>query len=267
MPAPSLEFVAFDFETTGLSADLDRIVEVGAVRFDVEGRELGRFEELVNPGRSMPMRAFQVHGISDGMLSVASSAAEVLPTFLDFLGDPAETVMLAHHASFDAGFLGGELARLGHPMPTHRVVDTLPLARLSLPKARDHRLATIADLLGLDAGGAHRALADSLRVMGMWLALEGAAVPEHWVVYPIFDPRKPKPAPEGFERLNEAIGLGQAVIIEYQGGTRGVGPRSITPRRFVHRGGSVYLVAFCHLDAKEKEFRLDRIARHNLAAS
>ena len=47
--------------------------------------------------------------------------------------------------------------------------------------------------------------------------------------------------------------------IEYDGGTRGAAPRSITPRRFTQRGGATYLVAFCHLDAFEKSFRLDRI--------
>ncbi len=49
------------------------------------------------------------------------------------------------------------------------------------------------------------------------------------------------------------------VRIEYDGGTRGSTPRSITPRRFVQRGGATYLVAFCHLDDFEKSFRLDRI--------
>ena len=267
MPGTLPEFIAFDFETTGLSADLDHIVEIGAIRFDELGCELGRFESLVNPARPMPQRAFAVHGISDAMLGDAPTAAEILPSFLEFLGDPDHTVLLAHHASFDAGFLGRELVRLGHLLPRHRVVDTLALARLSLPKASDHRLSTLADLLGLDTGLAHRAVADSLRVKDLWLALEGSAVPEHWVVYPIFDPLRPKPAPEGYERIDKAIGLGQSVVIEYQGGTRGNAPRSITPRRFVHRGGSVYLVALCHLDSKEKEFRLDRIASHHLAAS
>jgi predicted DNA-binding transcriptional regulator YafY len=49
------------------------------------------------------------------------------------------------------------------------------------------------------------------------------------------------------------------IHIEYDGGTRGATPRSITPRRFVQRGGANYLIAFCHIDALEKSFRLDRI--------
>ena len=267
MPATPPEFVAFDLETTGLSPNFDRIVEVGAVRFDHGGHVIGRFTSLLNPERFMPARAFAIHGISNAMVSDAPTARELLPSFIDFLGDSEQTVMLAHHASFDAGFLGRELASLGLPLPSHRVVDTLALARLSLPKAPDHRLSTIADILGLEPTGAHRALADSLRVKDVWLALEGAAIPEHWVAYPIFDPLLPKPAPQGWERIGKAIESAQVVWIEYQGGTRGIAPRSITPRRFVHRGGAVYLVALCHLDAKEKEFRLDRIARHEMAAS
>ena len=58
---------------------------------------------------------------------------------------------------------------------------------------------------------------------------------------------------------SEAIGRDQVVRIEYAGGTRGPGPREITPRRFSNRGGVAYLVALCHLDRKEKEFRLDRV--------
>ncbi len=63
-------FLALDLETTGLSPIEDRIVEVGAVKFDALGRELGRFESLVDPRRPMPPRARAVHGISDADLAV-----------------------------------------------------------------------------------------------------------------------------------------------------------------------------------------------------
>src|SRR4051812_28905729 len=173
---PPTSFVALDLETTGLLAETDRIVEIGAVRFDAGGRELERFERLVNPGRAMSPAAQAVHGLSDADLADSPPASVVLPEFLSFLGAPSGSILLAHNAAFDAGFLGRELSRLGRPAPGHSVVDTLSLARREIPEARDHRLDTLARLLGLDPDGPHRALADSRRVKGLWLALGGPGV-------------------------------------------------------------------------------------------
>ncbi len=262
---PGAFYVAFDLETTGLSAESDRIVEIGAVKFDPSGEILGEFERLVNPLRPSGARARAVHGISDAELALAETAEVVLPEFLGFLGDPGQTTLLAHNATFDAGFLGRELARLGRPMPGHAVVDTLALARRRWPKIGGHKLDFLARRLGLDPDGPHRALADSRRVRGLWLALEAASGEAEAEVsplaYPIYDARCPLPAPRGWSWVEDAIGRDQVVKIEYTGGTRGPGLREITPRRFSNRGGVAYLVALCHLDLKEKEFRLDRVRR------
>jgi DNA polymerase-3 subunit epsilon len=273
LEGPGPEYVAFDLETTGLSAESDRIVEIGAVRFDPSGEILEEFERLVNPLRPSSPRARAVHGISDAELALAETAEMVLPEFLGFLGDPSRTTLMAHNASFDAGFLGRELARLGRPMPGHAVVDTLAMARKRWPKLGGHRLDFLAKRLGLDPHGPHRALADSRRVRGLWLALDAASsegepdasgLP---LAYPIFDARCPLPAPRGWSWVEDAIGRDQVVRIEYTGGTRGSGFRAITPRRFSNRGGVAYLVALCHLDLKEKEFRLDRVRRFEVVES
>ena len=257
---PGFEYVAFDLETTGLSATSDRIVEIGAVRFDASGEVVGEFERLVNPLRPSGPMARAVHGISDAELALAETAEVVLPEFLGFLGDPDRTTLMAHNASFDAGFLGRELARLGRPMPGHAVIDTLALARRRWPKIGSHKLDSLARRLNLDPEKPHRAFADSRRVRGLWLALEAASEAEESpLAYPIFDARSPLPAPRGWGWVEEAIGRDQAVRIEYSGGTRGPAPREITPRRFSNRGGVAYLVALCHIDRKEKEFRLDRV--------
>ena len=258
----SREFLAFDLDTTGLLAESDRVVEVGAVRFDAEGRELARYERLINPGRPMPARARAIHGISDVDLAGVPPARDVLPGFLAFLGDPATTTVLAHNAWFDAGFLGGELGRLGWEPPGHAVVDTLALARRRLPGLRNHRLDSLARALDLDPDGPHRALADSLRVKGLWLALRGPGEPaDRLVAYPVFAPDRPAVAPIGWDGIAEAMTSGCKVRIEYDGGTRGRAPREVTPRAFARRGGVAYLVAYCHLDAFEKSFRLDRVRR------
>ncbi len=185
-----------------------------------------------------PARARAVHGISDAELARADTAEVVLPEFLTFLGNPDRTTLLAHNATFDAGFLGRELARLGRPMPGHVVVDTLALSRKRWPKLGSHKLDFLARSLDLDPHGPHRALADSRRVRGLWLALiqkpEAGELP---LAYPIFDARCPLPAPRGWGQVEEAIGRDQILRIEYTGGTRGLAARDVTPRRFSNRGG------------------------------
>jgi len=254
------EYVALDLETTGLMAETDRIVEIGAVRFRADGQELGRFQRLVNPERPMSPAAFAIHGLSDEVLAGAPPVRDVLPEFVLFLGDPATTVLLAHNASFDAGFLGCEFMGVGLPIPAHSMFDTLALSRRRLPHLASHRLDNLARALGLDPAGAHRALADSLRVKEIWLHLGGSSEPlDELVSYRMFDRRGSEPTPEGWEGVLDAAARGTMIWIEYDGGTRGSTPRSITPRRFVHRGGANYLIAFCHIDLLEKSFRLDRI--------
>ena len=260
------EFVALDLETTGLMADTDRIVEIGAVRFRRTGDEIGRFQCLVNPERRMSPAAYAIHGLSDEDLAHARPRVRYYPTCWNSWATRPRPRSWRTMPSFDAGFLGRELARAGLPSPTHSLFDTLALARRRLPMAASHRLDHLAQILALDPAGAHRALADSLRVKEIWLLLDGASesVPA-LVSYRIFDPRQANPTPEGWEPLSKAAAGGIMVRIEYDGGTRGSGLRSITPRRFVQRGGATYLVAFCHLDSFEKAFRLDRIRSVEIA--
>jgi DNA polymerase-3 subunit epsilon len=255
------EFVAFDLETTGLSPVVDRIIEIGAVRFDSSGRELATFETLVNPHRPSGPNARAVHGIDDEDLTRAPEAEVVLPAFVAFLGHHERTTLLAHNATFDAGFLGRELARYGLPLPAHSVVDTLAWSRRRWPSLGSHKLGNLAIRFGLDPGGPHRALADARRVVGLWRELRSGWAPgdEPPLAYRIFDGRLPPPAPEGWGGVVGAIGRDQSLRISYAGGTRGIKPRLVTPRGFAHRGGVAYLVAVCHHDSREKEFRLDRV--------
>ncbi len=255
-----IEFIAIDVETTGLDSRLDRIVELAAVRFGPSGEESSRFESLVRPEVRIPADSTAIHGITDADLEQAPTPAEVLPRFVEFLGEPAKGLLIAHHASADAGFLGAELRREGLALPGHRVVDTLALARRLHPEFRRHRLDSLARSLGLDHRQSHRALADALCVKDVWVRLGGPSIPvETWISYPLHDPERGFPVPHGWEDVQEAIGQGRSLRISYEGGTRGLAPRTITPRQFVLKGGEPYVLAFCHLSRKDKYFRLDRI--------
>jgi len=119
LPLPNVQFVALDLETTGLYPVSCRIVEFGAVRFKLAKGELHRFEQLVDPECPIPSDATRIHGITDAMVCSMPTVAATLPIFLGFLGDP-DTVLLAHNASFDLGFLSFALAKLGMPFQVVR---------------------------------------------------------------------------------------------------------------------------------------------------
>ena len=172
LPLSETEFIAFDLETTGLTPERSRIIEFGAVRFRLDGTESGRLEQLVDPQCPIPFRATCVHGINDAMVHGMPTVAEMLPVFLEFLGG-AETVLLAHNARFDVGFLHHALRRAGVGPPPHPVIDTLQLARRRIRGLNSYRLETLAIHLRIAEGEDHRALSDAHLVKGAFLDLVG----------------------------------------------------------------------------------------------
>jgi len=155
-------FTAFDTETTGFSPKSDRLVEIGAVRFRGDGEILAATNWLVNPGIPIPFYATEVHGITTEMVTNAPPFSEVWKAFVAFCGD---SVLLAHNAPFDVGFLKAELKRANIDAPALPVLDTLPLFRAWFPHALSHALEPLATYLGVDKGTYHRAEADSYHII------------------------------------------------------------------------------------------------------
>lgn len=273
-PKPEFRWIAFDVETTGLRAQTDRIVEIGALVFDTEGAILDSFHSLINPMCPMPPGARAVHRISDADLQHQPRASQVLPNFCDWLARHAGAEMLAHNAAFDAGFLGWELHRAGLPTPNRMLIDTVPVARRAWPTLTSHRLEFLATHFAWNLADPHRALGDCHRVLALWLAaskvLPRSAPPA--ARYPIRAKEHTTHLPSDFQWIEQAIPDHKTVRIEYDGGSRGTAPREITPLAFERRSGAWYLIALCHLDRIEKAFRLDRIrsaadpARHDQVA-
>jgi DNA polymerase III epsilon subunit family exonuclease len=261
------EFIAFDLETTGLSQDFNRIVEVGAVRFRADGTELDRMDQLVDPPCAIPDDVIKIHGITEEMVQGQPPIEQVLPKFVRFLGCP-ETILLAHNASFDVGFLSAAFGRCGAILPEHPVIDTLTLSRRTIPRLRNHRLETVARHLRIADSTEHRALGDALVVQSVFLKLLAQApakmTPDDLfdLVPPIyFEPMISGPitVPKRYKPLVYAIAIGRSISIVYAGGTKSQRKRSITPNSLIEVRGSVYLIAHCHIDDMEKHFRLDRI--------
>ena len=151
------EFVAFDLETTGLSAEKDTIIEIGAVILK-NGRELERFQTFVNPKRKLEAKIVELTGIKDDMLVDAPEIDSVLPEFLNFVGNRP---VIAHNAQFDTGFIRKACQRLGYPY-TLTSVDTLPLAQQLMPQLSRYKLDFLAKSLNLPAFNHHRAADDAL---------------------------------------------------------------------------------------------------------
>lgn len=149
------QFVVLDVETTGLSANKDKIIEIAMVKV-VDGAECDRFSSLVNPEREISSRITKLTGITNEALATAPAFPEIAKTVSDFIGD---SVILAHNAPFDLGFVSGELSQAGI---TTRLtyLDTLKLARTAYPYLPDHKLETLITELGLADEQTHRAMDD-----------------------------------------------------------------------------------------------------------
>ncbi|MFW5684692.1 MAG: PolC-type DNA polymerase III [Spirochaetota bacterium] len=160
----SVTFTAFDFETTGLYPASDRIVEFGAVTFR-NGEIIGRFERLANPGIPISPDAAAVSGISDADVADATPVAEVVPEFVEFLGD---SVLMAHNAPFDLGFLRAAVQALGLGDITNAIIDTQLLAMKAFPRRKSYGLQNLAVELGLPPNRAHRALDDAIMCMKLF---------------------------------------------------------------------------------------------------
>lgn len=123
--------VILDTETTGLSADKDRIVEIACIELSNHIPTKNIFHTFINPETKVSADAFSVHGYSDEFLSNKPKFKEIVKNFLDFIKDKK---LVIHNADFDLGFLNNEFRRLNvKPILKSDVVDTLQLARSKFP--------------------------------------------------------------------------------------------------------------------------------------
>ena len=162
-------YVAFDLETTGLDYHTDEIIEIGAVKVR-NGEIIDTFESLVRPKRSIPEEASKINHITDEMVQNAPAFWEVIPKFLEFVGDDT---LAAHNVKFDYSFLCTACLRIngGIECP-HVYMDTLAISRWKWPDLPNHKLGTVAKHVNYKPGNAHRALADAMTVHAILQAAE-----------------------------------------------------------------------------------------------
>ncbi len=151
------EFIVLDTETTGLSSENDRIIEIGAVRMK-DGQILESFDTFIDPERSISPKITELTSITNEMVADAPKEAEGLQLFLDFVGDA--TTLVAHNAPFDMGFLNAALKRNGIER-SFASVDTVVLARKLYPTLKNHKLDTVVNHLKVGEFHHHRACDDA----------------------------------------------------------------------------------------------------------
>lgn len=157
-PLNEVTFCVLDFETTGGRRDTDRITEIGAIKYQ-GGEELGTFQTLIDPGRSVPPEITILTGITSVMVSRAPKIEHVLPTLLEFVGG---AVLVGHNVGFDLGFLNAALERSGREHWKGQRIDTLAISRRLLRNdVPNHKLPTLARCLRLANQPSHRALDDA----------------------------------------------------------------------------------------------------------
>ena len=148
-------YCVLDLETTGFSAKTEKITEVGIMKVK-DGEVIDEFSCFVNPEKHIPERVTEVTNITDEMVKDAKTIEQVFPEILDFIED---SVLVAHNAPFDMGFLKQNAKILGYEFD-YTYIDTLSLAKDLFPDYKKYKLGKIAENLGIKVEVAHRALDD-----------------------------------------------------------------------------------------------------------
>ena len=148
-------YIIFDLETTGLNPKDDKIIEIGALKYQ-DNNLIDTFSILINPEEKLSKKIIEITGITDDMLKDCDTIKKVLPKFLSWIED---YTLIAHNGSFDLGFIENKIKELDLEMINNKNIDTLYLARKYITNVENHRLETLKIYFNLNYNS-HRALDD-----------------------------------------------------------------------------------------------------------
>jgi DNA polymerase III epsilon subunit family exonuclease len=154
-PLAEASLVIFDFETTGLDTDNDKIIEIGAIKVDPDGTT-AEFSYLINPEQMIPANIVQICGITNDMVKDAPIIEDVLPKFLEFISG---SILVAHNAEFDFAFLRRVAKENGYDL-IWPCFCTLKMARVLLPDLDTRNLDKLAEHFNLRFESRHRSIGD-----------------------------------------------------------------------------------------------------------
>ncbi|KZY37907.1 DNA polymerase III subunit epsilon [Roseovarius sp. HI0049] len=220
--------IVLDTETTGFNPhEGDRIVEIGGVEL-YNHMPTGRtYHQYINPERSMPQEAFEVHGLGDDFLRDKPVFAKIAQDFVTFVGDAK---LVIHNAAFDMKFINAELGWVKLPsIPWEQAIDTLDIARRKFPGS-PASLDALCRRFGIDNSSRtlHGALLDSEILAEVYLELIGGRQPDFGLTAAqapttggeaaYEETWRPQPRPNALPpRLTEAEAAAHAAFVEAMG--------------------------------------------------
>lgn len=168
------KFIAFDFETTGLEPKEKDIIQIGAAKFE-NGVIVDQFESFVKPTLSkITKTTIDINGITSNMVKDAPTITEILPSFIEFIGD---STLIAHNAKFDVSFLLVAIELYNSKSNTqiefdNSVLDTLSKSRKLIDDSENHKLITLKEYFSIEELTDHNAIADAIACGKLYLNLQ-----------------------------------------------------------------------------------------------
>lgn len=264
-PWTQLSFVAFDTETSGAYPIGNEIIEVGLVRWE-NGREIQSLDQLIRPHKPIGEEVIKIHGITNEMVAEAPVMKSVIKSISDFIGD---SVLIAHHAPFDLGFLSYDLELYGEALPTAPPLCSSLISRKLIKGSENHKLQTLVKFLNIEAGPAHRAESDARACLQVALhcfrqlgesatlrdLLKVQAKDLAWRNYSIKDIS----LNPDWRGVVEAIQNDQDFEFVYMSGSMKGKTRKAKPYGIVRNPDGDYVAALCYNDNQKKRFYLNAI--------
>ncbi len=264
LPWSEYTYVAFDTETSGAYPVGYDIVEFGAVKWH-KGQEVGRLQFLLKPRELMSDFIIGIHGITNEMVQNAPLMSEKVHEIYEFCKG---SIVMAHHAPFDLGFLVADFEKSHLPLPQEPALCTSLLSRKWIHGVENHKLQTLVKHLNIDGGQAHRAYDDAkaclyvglecFKKMGENITLSQIIKSQGknlwWRDYSLQSLSDSK-----YKIIIEAITAKKDIDMIYQGGSAKGETRRLSPIGIVRNPDGDYLQAFCHKDKNAKRYYLNRI--------
>ena len=264
----NLTIIGFDTETTGKYPLTAEICEIAAVKWKA-GKVVDTYQTLLKPSRPMGAEVIGIHGITNEMVESAPLIGEKIEEFHDFIQG---SLLVAHHAPFDLGFISIEIENAGLQLPRHPVLCSSLLARSLFPESANHRLQTLIQFFNIEQGIAHRALDDAkaclevaLRCLEKSISADGESLLSHalkaqggaltWPRFAMTQLQNQGIAPILIRACTE-----EGVIdMVYQSGSKPGGVRRVQPLGLVRSLDGDFLVAYDQKDQRSKRYFLDKI--------
>ena len=264
LPLNQYSFVAFDTETSGAYPIGYDVVEFGAIKW-FQGQEVGRLQFLLKPRELMTEFIIGIHGITNEMVATSPQMSEKIEEIHDFFRG---SIVLAHHAPFDLGFLAVEFEKARLSLPMEPALCTSLLSRKWIHGVENHKLQTLVKHLQIDGGQAHRAYDDAKACLHVALACfekmgEGVTLKRAiesqgknlwWKDYSLM-----LNSEEKIKVLIEAILNKKDVDMIYQGGSKKGETRRLTPIGIVRNPDGDFLQAHCHQEQTAKRYYMNKI--------